>query len=69
VAWNVFLDGSTFRSSPSVNRKPLQHDVQLGLALAWPKARVGFALVQRSREFDGQAGADRFGRLTVSFSY
>ena len=69
VAWNVFLDGSTFRDSPKVDRKPLQHDVQLGLVFAWPKARAGFTVVQRSREFDGQAGVDRFGRLSISFAY
>ena len=69
VAHNIFLDGNTFRDSPKVDREPLQHDVQLGVVLAWPKARVGLTLVQRSHEFDGQAGVDRFGRLTVSFAY
>jgi hypothetical protein len=69
VARNVFLGGSTFRDSPSVERKVFQHDVQLGLAVAWPAVRAGFTLVQRSREFDGQQGADRFGRLSISFAY
>ena len=69
VARNVFLDGSTFRDSPSVERKVFQHDVQLGAVVAWTSARVSFTLVQRSREFEGQRGDDRFGRVAVSFAY
>jgi predicted deacylase len=69
VARNVFLDGSTFRDSESVERKAFQHDLMLGVVVAWPRARVGLTLVQRSREFDGQDGADRFGSLSVSFAY
>jgi hypothetical protein len=61
VAHNLFLEG--------VKRKPLGGDVQAGIALTWPGARLGFALVQRSREFEGQAGSDRFGQLAVSFAY
>ena len=69
VLWNTFLDGSTFRDSPSVDRKSFHHDVQFGLVLAWPRTRAGFTLVQRSREFDGQTSVDRFGQLTISFAY
>ncbi len=69
VARNVFLDGSTFRDSESVDRKPFQHDIQLGFVVAWPRARAGLTLVQRSREFDGQPFLDRFGSLSVSFAY
>ena len=69
VAHNMFLDGNTVRDSPSVQRKPFGYDGQLGAAFAWPLARVGFAYVQRSREFDGQQGPDRFGQLTLSFAY
>ena len=69
VARNVFLDGSTFRDSPRVDRKVLRHDIQLGFVLAWPRARTGFTLVQRSSEFEGQQGVDRFGQLTISFAY
>jgi hypothetical protein len=69
VARNMFLDGNTFRDSPSVSRKPFGFDAQVGVALAWPTARVGFTLIQRSREFDGQRGNDRFGQLTLSIAY
>jgi len=69
VAHNMFLDGTTFRDGPSVERKPFGYDAQVGVALAWPNARVGFTYIQRSREFDGQVGNDRFGQLTLSLAY
>ena len=43
--------------------------MQAGIALAWPDARVGFTYIQRSREFEGQPGPDRFGQLTLSLAY
>ena len=69
VGRNTFLDGSTFRDSPSVDRKTFQYDVALGVAVAWPRARLGFSAVRRSREFAGQISADRYGQLAVSFAY
>ena len=69
VAHNMFLDGNTSRDGPSVDRKPFGLDMQLGAALAWPRARLGFAYVVRSHEFDGQVGNDRFGQLTLSLAY
>jgi len=69
VARNVFLDGNTFRDSPSVPRKRYGFDTQVGIVAVWPEARVGFTLVQRSREFEGQDKPDRFGQLALSFAY
>lgn len=69
VAYNLFIDGSTFGAAPQVKREPFGYDVQLGVAAVWPTARLGFTLVQRSREFAAQQGADRFGQLVVSFAY
>jgi len=69
VARNIFLDGNTFHDSASVSRKPWGMDAQVGVAAAWPRARVGFTYIVRSREFDGQQGNDRFGQLTLSLAY
>ena len=69
VARNMFLDGNTARDGPSVERNPFGYDMQAGIALAWPDARVGFTYIQRSREFEGQPGPDRFGQLTLSLAY
>ena len=69
VARNIFLDGNTFRDSPSVDRKPFVWDAQVGVAATWGYQRLGFTIVRRSPEFNGQAKADKFGQLTYSFMY
>jgi len=69
VARNIFLDGNSTGDSPSVGRKPYGYDVQGGIVYATPGMRIGFSVVRRSREFDGQASADRFGQLTASWAY
>ncbi|MFA6280016.1 MAG: lipid A deacylase LpxR family protein [Bdellovibrionales bacterium] len=71
VARNIFLDGNTFASSPHVDKKPFVADFTVGGSLFWSDAaRLDLALVQRTKEFDGQVGhLDRFGgiNLTVLF--
>lgn len=69
VGYNTFIEGATFGDRPRVEREPLGYDAQAGVALAWPGARLGFCLVQRSKEFDRQQGDDRYGQLAVSFAY
>ncbi len=69
AARNVFLDGNTFRASPSVDRKPFVWDAQLGAAVTWGHQRLGFSLVRRSPEFATQVKSDKFGQLTYSFMY
>jgi hypothetical protein len=39
------------------------------VAAVWRRARVGFTMVERSREFEGQQGPDRFGQLALSFAF
>jgi len=69
VAHNVFIQGNSFRDSPGVALEPLGADLQVGVALAWPRARIGFTFVERSREFKGQPSPDRFGQLALSLAY
>jgi len=69
VAHNIFIQGNTFRDSPGVTLETFGGDLQVGVALAWPTARVGFTYVERSREFEGQPSPDRFGQLTLSLAY
>jgi lipid A 3-O-deacylase len=69
VAYNSFLQASTYSGGGHVDRRSFGTDAQVGAAAVWPRARVGFTLIQRSREFAGQAGSDRFGQLAVSFAY
>lgn len=69
VAHNIFLDGNTFRDSPSVDKKPLVADLQAGLAVTVDGWRLAYTYVYRTREFDGQDGSDRFGALSVSVKF
>jgi hypothetical protein len=68
VGHNVFLEGSTYADGGHVQRERFGYDLQLGAAMAWPTARLGFSFVRRSREFEGQHRPDQFGQLTVSFA-
>lgn len=67
VARNVFLDGNSFRSSRSVDRRHWVGDVQFGLVMDWRDVRVSYTHVIRSKEFHGQDKHDIFGALTLSF--
>jgi hypothetical protein len=66
VARNIFLDGNTFRDSRSVDKKPFVADLQVGVALSWRKARLAYAQVLRTREYDHQPDPEDFGALTLS---
>ncbi len=66
VARNLFLDGNTFRDSRSVDKKPFVADLQVGIALTWRKARLSYAQVLRTREYDHQPDSEDFGAITLS---
>ena len=69
VAYNSFVQAPAYSGAPSVSRNKFGHDLQVGMAFAWPRARVGFTMVERSSEFTGQQGSDRFGQLALSFAF
>ena len=69
VAYNAFLDGPWFRASPDVEKKPLVADFQTGAALTWHGFRLAYSYVVRTREFDGQEGADRLGSFTITAAF
>lgn len=66
VGRNIFLDGNTFESSPSVDKEPFVVDANAGLTLSFERLRIAYTLNWRSREFDGQQNAHLFGALSVS---
>jgi hypothetical protein len=47
-ARNLFLDGSSFRDSRSVEKEPFVADLQLGAAVHWRKLRLSYTHVIRS---------------------
>jgi len=66
VVHNIFLDGNTFADSHSVDRIPIVADMQLGFAVVVRDVRLAFTHVFRSREFEGQRRADRYGAVSIS---
>ena len=66
VARNIFLDGNSFRSGPSVDKRPLVGDVQMGAEGILPWGRVSFTQILRSREFEGQDDPAWFGSLSLT---
>ncbi|MBK1665627.1 hypothetical protein CKO38_13870 [Rhodospirillum rubrum] len=69
VARNIFLDGNTFRDSPSVDKKIFVGDVQAGVAVTLGNTRVTYTQAIRSPEFDGQDKPDIFGSISLSYRF
>ncbi len=56
VAHNIFLDGTVFRDSPSVRRRPHVYDLSAGASLRIDAVRISVTRVRRSEEFSTPAG-------------
>lgn len=69
VAHNIFIDGNTFGDSPSVGHKVLVADLSVGLALNYRNTELAFAIVDRTREFDGQKENQVFGTISLNITY
>lgn len=69
VARNIFLDGNTFSSSHEVKKIRWVGDFQAGAALVFRAVRISYTQVFRTKEFEGQPSADKFGAVSVSFRY
>lgn len=69
IARDIFLDGNTFRDSPSVeDRKVFVGDFQSGLALRYKNTQVAFTYVHRTEQFRAQDGPQRFGAISLSLA-
>ena len=69
VARDIFLDGNTWEDSQSVDKKPLVADLTAGFAITVNAMRIAYAYVYRTKEFDGQDGADKFASISLSFRW
>lgn len=69
VARNIFLDGNTFRDSPSVDKKSLVGGVQFGGAITYGRTRLAYTHILRTEEFNGQRTPDNYGALTLSVRF
>lgn len=66
VARNIFLDGNTFRDSPSVDKKTLVGDAVAGVAFTLGDYRLSYTANYRTKEFDGQPDNTVFGSITLT---
>jgi hypothetical protein len=69
VLHDITLDGNTFRSSHSVDKRDLVADLGYGLAITRARWKFAFARYHRTREFDGQRELPVFGSFTVSYKF
>lgn len=70
VARDIFLDGNTFRDSPSVTKKPFVADLGAGVGLIAGPWQLTYTQVWRTREFKTQRGRfNNFGSVTLSRAY
>ena len=72
VAYNIFLDGTVFHDSPSVDKRPFVYDVLGGVSARWKFLRVSLTSVLRSEEFTtpvGGGGKQRFHSLNVGLEF
>lgn len=67
VGRDIFLDGNTFRDSPSVNKETFVPELTAGVAARIGHFRLGYQYIWRDEEFEGQAGASRSGALTLTY--
>jgi len=67
VGHNIFLDGNTFRDSHSVDKKRWVADLTAGVAIVYDRFTIAYTNAYRTKEFDGQNRASRFGSVSASF--
>lgn len=69
VARDIFLEGNTFRDSPSVSdRRDFVGDLQAGVAVNFRAVQVSFTYVHRTEQFVAQDGPQRFGAISIAIA-
>ena len=69
VARNIFLDGNTFRDSPSVDKKHFVGGIQAGAAITWEDFRLSYTHVFKSEEFENQENLNQYGAVTLAMRF
>jgi len=73
IARNIFLDGNTFKDSPSVDKRHLVSEAGAGVVLGFGQFRyplyMAFSFIWRDREFDLQQGNNNFGSAQIGIHY
>ncbi|MBU8850095.1 MAG: lipid A deacylase LpxR family protein [Desulfobacterales bacterium] len=69
VVHDIFLDGNTFKNSPSVKKEKLVGDLSAGLALNFDRYKFTYRHVYRTKQFAGQKQDQIIGSLTMTVSF
>lgn len=69
VARDLFLDGNTFKDSPSVDKKTWVGDAYYGAGVVLGNWQITYTQVTRTREFEAQEEASKFGSVTISTTW
>jgi lipid A 3-O-deacylase len=69
VLRDIFLDGNTFARSHSVDKEYLVGNAAFGIGIIIYRFKISIAEVIRSKEFRLQNGGQKFGSITLSFTY
>ena len=69
VARDIFLDGNTFRDSPSVDKKQSVLDANIGFTITYGRAQMSYTLNWRSEEFVNQPHSSVFGSVVLSYPF
>lgn len=69
IGRNIFLDGNTFRDSPSVDKKYFVGDANIGVAFTYGRTQLTYTLNWRSEEFHGQDKPDLFGAVGLGYRF
>lgn len=72
IAHNIFLDGTVFRDSPGVRRRPHVYDVSAGISLRIDAVRLSLTRVRRSEEFhtaQGGGGRQTFDSVNLGIEF
>jgi hypothetical protein len=72
VAYSIFLDGTVFNDSPSVDRRPFVYDLVAGASVRARWLRISLTHVVRSEEFTtamGGGGEQRFFSLNIGLEF
>lgn len=69
VGRDIFLDGNTFRDSPSVSHEVFVADLSVGTAINIKNTKLAYALVYRTKEFKQQQDAQVFGTVSLNWTF
>jgi lipid A 3-O-deacylase len=69
VANDIFLDGNTFATSDSVDKKPIVADASVGISFTVFETRLSYTTVYRTKEFDTQEDPEIFGAISLGAKF